>query len=539
MLKRLIILSGPISSGKSMLAKHLIENHGALSFRTKAWILLRKPKTPRTRLSLQVAGDVLDKATNGRWVVESLSNALQSGSSVSPETIVVLDSVRIAEQVEGLRKAYGSAVVHIHITASDEELRRRYKRLLKEKERRDEPSYDVVKRNPTERNIESLAAIADVVINSDRCVPEDIFTRATAVLDLHPRSVDQLVDVLVGGQYGSEGKGNIVSYIAPEYDYLVRVGGPNAGHKVYEEPEPYTFHLLPSGTRACGAKLVLGAGAVLNVDQLLREIRECNIDKDRLVIDEQAMIISKKDPKREETLRRKIGSTGQGVGAASARKIMGRIPGSDVQLAKDIRELKPYLGSALEEYEYAYQHGKKILLEGTQGTSLSLHHGTYPWVTSRDTTAAGCLAEAGIAPRRVRRVIMVCRSYPIRVGDADEGSSGPMSQCIDLRVISQRSKISLAELEKTETTSTTRRPRKIAEFDWVQLRRNVILNSPTDIALTFVDYLNKRNRIAFRYEQLQPETLRFIEEVEQVAGVPVTLISVWFNTRSVIDRRVW
>jgi adenylosuccinate synthase len=349
--------------------------------------------------------------------------------------------------------------------------------------------------------------------------------------------VDQLVDVLVGGQYGSEGKGNIVSYIAPEYDYLVRVGGPNAGHKVYEEPEPYTFHLLPSGTRSSTAKLVIGPGAVLNVDQILQEIRECQIEADRLVIDENAMTIEERDRKQEQTLRRKIASTGQGVGYATARKIIGRFPGSDVRLARQIPALHPYIGDARETYERAFQQGKRILLEGTQGTSLSIHHGSYPWVTSRDTSAAGCISEAGISARRVRKIVMVCRTYPIRVGDAKEGTSGPMSRTIPLKEIAARSRIPLRELRRTEITSTTNRPRKIGEFDWVQLRKNAELNSPTDIALTFVDYLDIKNRSAFRYEQLQPGTLRFVEEVERVAGVPVNLISVRFHSRSVIDRR--
>jgi len=428
-------------------------------------------------------------------------------------------------------------MVHIHITASDQELRKRFQKRTRKSG--DAPSYEVVKRNQTEHQIERLAAIADGVINSDRCTHEDIYARATAFLDLHPRSVEQLVDVLVGGQYGSEGKGNIISYIAPEYDYLVRVGGPNAGHKVYEEPEPFTFHLLPSGTRSCNAKLVLGPGTVLNVDRLLAEVHKCGVEKDRLVIDENAMVINSDDPKKEETMRKRIGSTAQGVGSATARKIMGRYPGSDVQLAKDISALNPYVGSALNVYEQAYQRGQRILLEGTQGTSLSIHHGHFPWVTSRDTSAAGCLSEAGIAPRRVRRIIMVCRTYPIRVGDAEEGTSGPMSRPTTLKEISKLSGIGLNELKKTETTSTTNRQRKIAQFDWVQLRRNVELNTPTDIALTFVDYLDKRNRTAYRYEQLQPDTLRFIEEVERVAAVPVNLISVWFSSRCVIDRRLW
>jgi adenylosuccinate synthase len=96
-------------------------------------------------------------------------------------------------------------------------------------------------------------------------------------------------------------------------------------------------------------------------------------------------------------------------------------------LAGDSRELAQYLRATAEVLDDAHARGDRIMLEGTQGTALSLHHGRYPHVTSRDTTASGCLAEAGINPRRVRRVVVVCRTYPIRVG----GPSGPMGQEIN------------------------------------------------------------------------------------------------------------
>ena len=185
--------------------------------------------------------------------------------------------------------------------------------------------------------------------------------------------------------------------------------------------------------------------------------------------------------------------------------------------------------------ERAFLRGDRILLEGTQGTSLSIHHGEYPFVTSRDTTVAGCLADAGIAPARVRRVIMVCRTYPIRVG----GPSGPMTLEITYEQLAERSGIPIGQLKETETTTTTKRQRRLAEFDWTQFQRSVFLNGPTDIALTFVDYLDIKNREAYRFEQLKPDTLRFIEEVERVSGRPVTLISTNFHWRNVIDRRAW
>jgi adenylosuccinate synthase len=161
--------------------------------------------------------------------------------------------------------------------------------------------------------------------------------RATALLGLYSRNTTPLVDVLVGGQYGSEGKGNIVGYIAPEYELLVRVGGPNAGHQVYREPEPEVYHHLPSGTgRASNAKLLLGAGAVLHPKSLIEEITRHNVPAERLSIDPRAMIIEDADRKFERVMLANISSTAQGVGAASARKIMGRGDRSDplVRLAK-------------------------------------------------------------------------------------------------------------------------------------------------------------------------------------------------------------
>src|SRR5205823_12803866 len=127
--------------------------------------------------------------------------------------------------------------------------------------------------------------IADIVIHTERCTAADVLVRAASHLRLLGTKSTGYVDVLIGGQYGSEGKGQIASYMSREYDLLVRVGGPNAGHKVFEEPEPYTHHHLPSGTRKSQARLVLGAGIVINLNGLLKEISECQVDDERLRID--------------------------------------------------------------------------------------------------------------------------------------------------------------------------------------------------------------------------------------------------------------
>ena len=390
-------------------------------------------------------------------------------------------------------------VVHLHLTANFEELEKRYKK--RKSHIQELTKYGDAKNDPTESNIEKLATIADAVIRTDRCTSSDILLRALAQLKLVNVQFSPCVDVVVGGQYGSEGKGDIVAYIASEYDMLIRVGGPNAGHIVYEEPRPYTFHQLPSASRSIDASLIIGPGAVINLETLLKEIRECDIAAERLSIDPQSLIIESADIKLEKTKQKNsIGSTAQGVGAASARRILKRGDRSKVRLASDIQALRPFVRPTVEQLANAYASNQRILLEGTQGTSLSIFHGHYPHVTSRDTTVAGCLAEAGIAPAMVNRIIMVCRTYPIRVGDPAKGKSGPMSQQIHLTEIAERSGIPYSELRRTERTSTTNRPRRVAKFDWQQLRTSTILNQPTDIASTFVDHVTISNRSAQRYE---------------------------------------
>lgn len=530
-------MSGAICSGKSALVDQLRDKHEAKVIKTKDLILQRLPKTKVERHALQKAGQRLDKDDGGLWVSEALQQAIEKASGQTPSGLYVVDSVRIDGQVNAIRKAYGAEVYHIHVTAKPEVLKQRF--LERGRPEDSYIEYEALKKNRTERNIEALGSVADIVVDTDRCSAAAVLVRATALLNLYPRSNEKLVDVLIGGQYGSEGKGNIVGHIAPEYDLLIRVGGPNAGHQVYAEPEPEKYFHLPSGTkRAPNAKLLLGPGAVINPKKLLEEIARHEIATDRLTIDEQAMIICDEDLAQETLLFGNISSTAQGVGIASARKLTGRSDyknGSSLFLAKDCEELKPFMGSARKIIADAFVKGHRILLEGTQGTSLSLHHGQYPHVTTRDTTVSGCLADAGIAPSNVRKIIMVCRTYPIRVG----GPSGPMANEVTMEEIHKRSRIPLDPLKLAERTTTTNKERRIAEFDWEQFKDSVQLNGPTDIALTFVDYFGIENRKAFRFEQLNVEAIRFVEEVERVSGRPVSLLSTDFNWRNVVDRRAW
>ena len=205
-----------------------------------------------------------------------------------------------------------------------------------------------------------------------------------------------------------------------------------------------------------------------------------------------------------------------------------------------IPELKPFTQrKASDLLEEAYCNGDRILVEGTQGIALSIYHGQYPYVTSRDTSTAGALAEAGIPPTRTRKVVMVCRTFPIRVQDPKGGTSGPLEQEISWATVAKRAGLNAAKLNRSERTSTTDRRRRVGEFDWDLLRQATVIDGPTDIALTFTDYLDAQNEQARRYEQLTTDTIKFIGEVERVAKAPVSLISTRFDFRSIIDRRRW
>ena len=536
---RLIVVSGGMASGKSVLAQRLRSDFGCTVIRTSD--IIRRQQSDRAkgdRRSLQHKGNQLDRQTDYGWIADEVAKEIRPREGGLP---VVLEGVRKPQQIDRILSRIGHRYVrHVHLSVDPETQKERFH--ASERAKDAGLAYDEAMKDASERHVAKLADKADIVIRTERHTTADVFCRVSARLNLQSRSSDRLVDVLVGGQYGSEGKGNIADYLSPEYTILMRVGGPNAGHRVYEEP-PYTHISLPCGTRreTDGQELLIGPGAVIDPARLLNEIRDCEVATDRLTVDEQAVVIETADRTwEEENLKVGIGSTAQGVGPATARRVTNRFRDERMcKLARDLgseyRELKRYLGSTAERLEKAYARGERILLEGTQGTGLSMFHGDYPSVTSRDTTVSGCLSEAGIGPRRVNRIVLVCRTYPIRVG----GQSGSFSKEIDWETVAVRSEIPLEDLHRHEVGSVSGTRRRVGEFDWEMLRRACHLNSPTDVALTFVDYLDRRNREAIRFDQLTPETIKFVEDVEIVAGVPCSLIGNRFDYKCVIDRRRW
>ncbi|MBU6959006.1 adenylosuccinate synthetase [Pseudomonas sp. CVAP len=549
--RQIVVISGKTCSGKSGLASLLEKEFGFAVVCNR-----RAAEDAEWRLRMDQP-DILDRrreldqAEHEQWML--LETQAKCGSEKDGRPLVV-DHLDTLAQVLQFRQTFGADLVHVHLYASDPTLQGRY---AKRTEAEVNPlPYDEVNQLSDQAEIQALKDDADVRVYTERSDSNDTLVRVAARLHLYTPPGIRCVDVLIGGQYGSEGKGNIVAYLAREYDVMVRVGGPNAGHTVASAAGTFTYHHLPSGSRDVTARLLLGPGMTIHLSGLLREIEECRIGPDRLFIDPQATIIEETDigTEREGHLVTTIASTGSGSGVAAARRILSR--GKEIRLAKDIDELRPYVGtpgnyhgSTSDRLEEAYRSGQSILLEGTQGSGLSIFHGDYPYVTSRDTNVAGCLAEAGISPSRIRKILMVIRPMPIRVGDPDgnEGHiSGRLKHPTTFDEIAQFAKLDADVLNAAEKTSTTHRNRKVGWFEWDQFRKACALNAPTDIVLTFADYLKETNRNARRFEQLDSDTIKFVEELERVSQAPVSLINTRFtrdpdpsDLRSLIDRRNW
>lgn len=553
-MRQVVLISGHICTGKSELALRLDREFGYHVVSTSSVLknVAKQRDLQVDRLALQALGDDLDGDTNHRWLLDEV---IEQASRLAFDRPIVVDNVRTWHQLQHFRTHYDFRVVHAHLWAPKSILEQRFRQKNAERPDEADQTYTDADLIKNENDIEAFKRDADVRINTARTDSADTLVRVAARLGLYSGSDVRCVDVVVGGMYGSEGKGHIAAYLANEYDVLVRVGGPNAGHTVSSSSGVYTYHQLPSGARDAKAKLLLGPGMTIYVPALLTEIADCGVTPERLYIDPQAMIIEDEDFSREQELKKNIASTGRGSGAAAARRILLRKPGA-IRLARDVPELKPYVGdtapyrgSIVTHLERAYRDGQSILLEGTQGSGLSIFHGQYPYVTSRDTNVAGCLAEAGISPSRVRRILMVVRPTPIRVGNPDGGAetSGLLKHEVTFSEVALHAGLEPDEITKLEITSTTKRPRRVGWFEWDQFRNACVLNAPTDIVLTFADYLNAANRDARRFEQLHIDTIKFIEELEQVSQAPVSLINTRFprdegqkiDLRSVIDRRTW
>jgi len=339
--------------------------------------------------------------------------------------------------------------------------------------------------------------------------------------------------IVVGGQYGGEGKGKIVSHlsVADNVDYVVRCGGPNSGHTVDFNGKRCVLRLLPAGFINAKTRLLLAAGTLINPNILLQELEYCKVNPARLGVDFNAGIITKEDEKYEKTLnlRKKIGSTLSGVGAAVARRALRN---GSFHLAKDDPKLQPFLTCVSGEINSALDRNLKVIVEGTQGFGLSLYHSkSYPYTTSRDTTASAFLSEVGVSPLRATSVIMVLRTFPIRVG----GNSGPLKNEITWEKLQD---LSGYPYKIGEFTTVTNRLRRIAFFDTDLVKEAALVNNPTEIALNGVDYLDYQNRGATRIEDLTRTAREFIDHIQKETLVKVSFVGTGPTNEEIIDTRL-
>jgi adenylosuccinate synthase len=330
--------------------------------------------------------------------------------------------------------------------------------------------------------------------------------------------------ILVGAQWGDEGKGKIIDVLTGKADVVVRSqGGNNAGHTVIHGGTKYVLHLIPSGILRRGKVCVIGNGVVVDPVALVQEIeglRKLGIKVDEnLILSDCAHLVMPYhrvlDEQRElRKGRAKIGTTKRGIGPAYgdkaartglrvsdlmqpilfSKKLQAKIRENNSILQalgaspinyRDVREkylaagekLRPFVANTVVYLHRALQKGKEILFEGAQGTFLDLDHGTYPYVTSSNTTAGGACTGSGVPPHRMDRVLGVMKAYTTRVGE------GPLP--------TEDAKLAdLLHKMGREFGATTGRPRRCGWFDAVATHYAAMINGIDELAITNLDGLD-------------------------------------------------
>ena len=342
--------------------------------------------------------------------------------------------------------------------------------------------------------------------------------------------------VIVGTQWGDEGKGKIIDVLSPKADYIVRYqGGNNAGHTVVVNDDKFILHLLPSGIIISKGNCVIGAGVVVDIDVLLEEIavlEKRGMKLDNLFIDERAHIIMpyhiEIDKAKEEAMgENKIGTTQRGIGPCYIDKIARNgirigdlleperfrdkltwnvLEKNDmlVRYGKPTFDLEELYNKFMEladkikfriidgvvEINEAIEEKKLVLFEGAQALMLDIDYGTYPYVTSSSPTAGGVTTGVGVSPRKIERILGVMKAYVTRVGEGPFPTEQDNEIGEKLRAIGH------------EYGATTGRPRRCGWLDLVIGRYAVLINGLTDIVLTKIDVLTgfEKIKVAVGYE---------------------------------------
>lgn len=334
--------------------------------------------------------------------------------------------------------------------------------------------------------------------------------------------------VVVGAQWGDEGKGKIVDVLAERTDFVVRYqGGANAGHTVVTGTDEFVLHQIPSGILHAATRCVIGNGVVLDPETLLHEMDELAARgvpvKDRLVVSDRAHLVLPYHKQLDRAIEQvqRIGTTGRGIGPAyedkygrrgirvgdlrhldaavtlvrarveRANQVLAMLGAADRvdadahatllrRLAPRILPLATDTGRLTWE---ALAAGRRVLLEGAQGALLDVDHGTYPFVTSSNTTAGGAAVGAGIGPTAIDAVLGVVKAYTTRVGNGPLPTEAEAAAAERLRAVGD------------EYGATTGRPRRCGWFDAVVVRYARRVNGLTDLAVTKLDVLDAFDRI--------------------------------------------
>jgi len=331
--------------------------------------------------------------------------------------------------------------------------------------------------------------------------------------------------IVVGGQYGSEGKGKVVALLASRLTspWLVRCGGPNSGHTVRVHGEDIVLRQVPCCAEPQRATFCLAAGCAVDEEILVRELDLLNIEPESIIVDPRAVIVTEQDREAERRELKDIASTCSGTGAASVRRMSRR---RDVPLVKNSELLRARcrIETVAPLLHHTLDSGGDIIVEGTQGFSLSLLHGRdYPFVTSRDTTAAGFAMEVGLSPRLINNIVMVIRTFPIRVG----GPSGPFAEEISWEEIAT---VSGAPEVYREYTSVTKRLRRVARFDLEGVKLACEYNRPTSLAVMGLDRIDYANTGLTEVGKFTPKARKFLDGIQLATAVSIEFVGTGFGT---------
>lgn len=362
------------------------------------------------------------------------------------------------------------------------------------------------------------------------------------------------VTVVMGGQYGSEGKGEVVAWLAAEKQVgaVIRTGGPNAGHTMTVDAIPYKMRQVPCGWHVGwesvdgvetlqSVDLMIGRGSLIDCEVLDRELDMVLATgrKPVVIVDPQATIMDHKYAQEEveAKLYERLGSTQEGIGAARAARMWRLAETAGGQCAQksgafyklsckwpDVLAVADINGDKVWPLlQYHLRHdGQGVVIESTQGFGLSLHaSGHYPYCTSADITPGHIMGDAGFSSRVPHQVLAVVRTFPIRVA----GNSGPMGgREVTWAEMQRHSDTVPIDGEKTTVTGRTRR---ISEISMEQIRQMARNCRPDGVVLTFMDYVYDDLRNATEWRQVADRDMRgYIESVETAANCPVVAVSV-------------